>query len=440
MFKVPPSEIKVVKRLFTYSLLIASSYVVARTVGDSLFLSRVGNEQLALVFVLAGFATALFAGVWYLATRHLSISKTIQISGLAFAGLTLVAWAVLPAYHHSFWLLAAIYLLAEVKGCINAINIVSALNSKLGRDACKPSWAAIGLAAPIAAVIAGSVFATEYSLLSLRSWLLLSVLLDLGACAIGVLLAKTPAVGAASKSAGLVSDHRPVSTVMKTRKIYVRSDKFRFWIGVLISAQVIALTIVSFEWKTSVNTYFQSNPDNLVRFFGIYYGAVGVATIVFQLIVTSPLLVRRNLALPVLLMPVVLLAVGFSFLVGAGLLIALFASTIGKSLEVWRRSVQDTTINLLYTKIKRDRRRAAIALNSAVVKPMAEVLAAGVIFVGASVVYRPLFIIVLLVWIFAAVRLIRLVKPASRFRANASESPDAKTGAKTGALRNSISA
>lgn len=407
MFNIPVKESKVVGRLFAYSLTVASSYVVARTVGDSLFLSRVGNDQLGLVFVLAGCFTAVAAGGWYFATRHLSISKTMQASGLTFAVLSLSAWALLPKYHHSFWLMAAIYLLAEVKGCINAINIISGLNTKLGREASKSAWAQIGLAAPIAAVVAGGAFAVESNQLSFRTWLLVAVALDLISFVIGFLVGKTQKIENKRTQTNVSSAGRRGQA--KSLKVYVCSNKFRFWIGVLIAAKVIALTIVSFEWKTSVNTFFEGDPENLLRYFGIYYVAVGATTIALQIFVTKTLLVRRNLSLPILLMPIVLMGVAISVFVGTGIVVVVGA-TLGKSLEVWRRSVHDTTLNRLYTRIRRENRRLTISLNSGLVKPMSEVMASSVIFLGAAVIYRSFFVAALFVWIIAAVRLIRLVK------------------------------
>ena len=427
MFNIRDRESTVVLSLFGFSLTIAMSYFVAPAVGDSLFLSRIGNDQLALTFVITGICTAVIAAAWYFATRRLSVSKSIQISGVAFALLGLSAWAILPSYHHSYALLAAIYLFAEVKGCINTINVVSALNTKLGRDASKPAWAAIGLAAPIAAVIAGCVFTLEHNLLGLRYWLLFGAVLDVASCLIGFAMAKTPSVGKAVAESGKLST---VSAMLQpqedsgafkiVRKVYVSSSRFRFWIGMLIVAQVIALTIVAFEWKSSVNLFFDGDEVQMLRFFGIYYGVVGGTTIAMQLLLTGRLLERRNVSLPILLMPVLLVGVALSFVVGAGLLIVFAAATFGKSLEAWRRSVHDTTINVLYTKIERRKRRATISLNNGVIKPLAEVLASSVILFGAATVYRPLFFVVLVIWILAASKLIQLAGSTRRKRASAS--------------------
>ena len=405
--KLPAEERPIVLRMFLYSLTVATSYIIARTVGDSLFLSRVGNDHLALVFVMAGCTTAVVASCWYWLTHKISIGRTMQISGLGFSAVTLAAWLALPSFHHSFWLLAAIYLLAEIRGCVNAINVVSALNTKLGREASKTAWTVVGLAAPLAAMIVGEILAYEVALFSLRSWLLIGCVMDFASFGVGLTIEHSKSLKKLNREA--VNPRRRVKP--ESKKVYVRSDHFKFWIGILIAAKVVVLTFVSFEWKTSVNTFYAGHPERLVQFFGVYYGLVGLATIALQYFVTGRLLKRRNLKIPILLMPVVLLFLGLSLTIGVGVFAGLVVATMGKSLEVWRRSVHDTTLNTLYTKIRRQQRRSIIALNSALVKPLSEVSAAGIIFFSAATFYRPVMVVVIVVWIVAGVRLIQLVGP-----------------------------
>jgi hypothetical protein len=428
MFKIPTYERRIIWLLFAFSLTIATSYVVARTIGDSLFLSRIGNDQLALVFVLSGIVTASVASAWYFFTRKYSVATTIQVSSFAFAAMTLSALLLLPTYHHSFWLLASIYLLADIKGCINAINIVSALNTKLGRDSSKSAWAIVGLAAPVAAIIMGSFLAIESFAISIQTWLIVGLFLDLVAMVIGFSIGKSDNVkqllslqnsGSPRQHSSMMRSRRESSAdssndfripILAKAKTYVCSDQFRRWIGILIAAKVVVLTIVAFEWKSSVNTYFEGETENLVRFFGTFYGVVGLATIAFQLLVTGKLLARKNVSLPILLMPVLLVLVSVLIICSPFVLGVLVFSTIGKSLDAWRRSVHDTTLNFLYTRIRRGHRRFTISFNSGIVKPLAEVAAASVIFFGGTTFHRSVLLVVLIVWILAAVRLIRLVK------------------------------
>lgn len=414
MFKIPKNESTVAYKLFAYSLVIAASYVAARTVADSLFLSEVGNDQLALVYVIAGLGTAVLVGLWYFFTRNLSVVLSIQLSSYTFAALTFSAWYFLPTLESSFWMLAGIYLLAEVKGCINAINIVSALNTKLGRDASKATWAFVGIAAPIAAMVVGIVLAAESQLLSGRDWLFLIAVVDLISGGIGVALSREASVKQSLEKAQVTK--MAESSVKAKAKAYVSATQFQKWIGILICAKVVVLTIVSFEWKASASSFFHGQPDQLVRYFGTYYSAVGVATIAFQAILTSRLLRNRNFSIPLLFMPIGVSLFATVFFFAAAPLVLLFATTGAKALDSWRRSIHDTSLNLLYTRIKRARRREVISINNGIVKPISEVAAASAIYFGALQFHRPLLVISIVVWLFAAKNLLSLTSSIKKTR------------------------
>ena len=380
-----------------------------RTVGDSLFLSRIGSESLAAVFVASGIATALIALIWFVLTRRMKLAVAIRVSGLVLASLTIAAWAALPFLHHSWLLLAAIYLLAEIKGCVNAINVITATNYVLGGHSSRYSWARIGLGAPIASVLVGSLIGLEASLVDLRSWLLLSAIFDI----VGLLpLAQVSKMRIPKPPSALKSTSSLTATISKATSTliqYASSRQFRFWIGVLIAAKVVVLTLVTFFWKISVTEYFEGNEQSLTRYFGTFYAYIGFMTLAIQGLVTGHLLSRKSLYVPILVMPVTLsiLALIAVFSVGAFFLLVLL--TLAKSLEVWRRSVHDTTLNLLYTKIESHNRRTAIAVNSAVVKPLAEVGASLVLLFGTSAWHKSFAALGLGVWIVATIALLRLV-------------------------------
>ncbi len=152
---MPKLEAKAANRILLLALLLAASYTLMRTVGDSLFLSRIGTDSLAAVFVLSGITTAAIASLWFALTRRFSLAISVRVSGLLFASLTIAAWFALPQLHHSWWLLAGIYLLTEIKGCVYAINVVTATNELLGGHSSRQAWARIGLGAPLAGIIFG---------------------------------------------------------------------------------------------------------------------------------------------------------------------------------------------------------------------------------------------------------------------------------------------
>jgi len=411
---IPEYERKAVWRLFFYSLILASSYTLSRTAGDSLFLSRLGSDNLAAIYVASGVVTALVALIWFALTRRLSLELSFRVSGIAFSVVTLIAGLLLPSFHHSVWLLAGIYLLADVKGCVNAINVVTAMNEILGGHSSRQAWARVGLGMPLAAVLIGFLIGVEANWISLRSWLLLSALLDL----VGV----GPVWDSSKLSVpSSISSHRSLDNIASIAerfahraRVYTSSTKFQFWIGCLIATKVAVLTMVSFEWKLSVHAVYVEDEASLTRFFGVFYAATGVITILLQAFVAGWLLKRRNIGVSIMMMPVALLAFNILFVLGSGMLFLLVVSTLAKAMEVWRRSVHDTTLGYLYTKIKRDKRRRVIALNSGLVKPLAEVFASLILLFGSGITHRFTLLAATGLWLTSTFALLRLIRQTQR--------------------------
>ncbi len=408
---IPKHERHAVLRLFLYCMLLAGSYTAARTAADSLFLSRIGSDNLAAIFVVSGIATSLAASLWIFLTRRLALGVVLRISGLALSATTLVCWWLMPAYHHALWLLGGIYLLAEIRGCINAINIVTAMNDILGGHSSRYAWAMTGLGVPLAGVIIGALIGMEAELVDLRMWLLVAAALDVVAVFPRV-PSRSLRVPDYSKTEQAVPDRHPTPAAgPRIRgKSYARWRRFRFWIAVLIAAKVVVLTIITFEWKLAVTDYYLGNEQSLARYFGVFYAAAGVLTVVIQVFLTGRLLTRRGIGVPLLVMPTAFVVLNLLYFAGSGILFLFVLTTIAKSLEVWRRSVHDTTLGLLYTHLRREQRRGAIAFNTAVIKPLSEVGASLILLLGTGLVYKSAALLATLLWIAAVLALLVMIR------------------------------
>jgi ATP/ADP translocase len=411
---IPEFERKAVWRLFLYSMILAASYTLARTAGDSLFLARVGSQNLAAVYVASGVSTAAIASIWFALTRKLPLAASLRLSGITFALMGFAAWAALPFYAHSIWLLAAIYLFAEIKGCVNAINVVSAINEILGGHSSRQSWARIGLGLPLAGISVGVLVGIEAGFFSLRSWLFLSAVLDL----FGVMpvwrIGKYRVPNTLTSPRSIDAVGSIAERLGRRARHYASSKRFQFWIGSLIATKVAVLTMVSFEWKISVSEFFSGNEQSLARYFGVFYAITGVMTLLLQAFVVEKLLRRRRVALPILVMPVALLVLNTLFVLGVGILFLTVVTTLAKATEVWRRSVHDTTLGFLYTKIEREKRRSAIAFNSGLVKPLAEVSISLVLLFGSGAVHHSALMIATGLWLLSTVSLFSLIARTER--------------------------
>lgn len=445
--KIPQHEVAIVVRLFAFCFFAGSSYTLAKTAADSLFLSRIGSESLPVEFLAAGIATALFVTLWLWAAKNIYIGRLLRITSSVLAVFYIVMWWMLPMMHHSFGLLSLVYVLAEIKGCLFAIVGVSAMNETLGRKASRQSWATVLLGFPLAAIVVGTAVGFESKFWGADNWLLVAGLLDFAAIVpgIGILsaqnkrrkkakeLRRSKANGAAEESnqgdqTQEESLHEEaqhdtdilskIATQWLPLKKFADAETFAKWFGVLVGAQVLVLTLVAFNWKVSVNEFLDSSERMLAAFFGWYYAMTGAATLVVQFFVTGRLLSNKSVVFPILVLPSIILLLVALFIIGGGVGIAgafaFYVTTAAKSMDAWRRSTHDTAIHLLYTSVKKRKRRSLIGLNHGLVKPGAEI-AAGIVLVSSTVWFQNLVLALASVfWLFATMAVIGIVRSRSR--------------------------
>ena len=415
---IPRHELAIVVRLFVFCLFAGSSYTLAKTAADSLFLSRIGSESLPLEFLAAGVATTAFAMLWVRAAKRISIGRMLRITSAVLAVFYIAAWWTLPLLHHSFALLSVVYVLAEIKGCLYAIVAISAMNETLGRNSSRQSWTTILLGFPLAAIIVGTAVGFESTVWDADNWLLVAGLLDLCAIATGVRLKPGRNNRSTEKMHLTDSDDRerqlPVAGEPKPIKKYAGAEAFARWFSVLFGAKVLVLTLVAFNWKVSVNNFFDSNEQLLASYFGSFYAMAGMGTLLLQLFITGKLLARKSVALPILLLPVLLLVLNVMFITGGGIGLSVaflfYVATFAKATDTWRRSTHDTAIHLLYTSVEIRKRRGLIGHNHGLVKPGAEI-AAGVILVSSTVwIQHAVLVTASIIWLIATFALVGIMK------------------------------
>ena len=443
--KIPRHEVALVVRLFAFCFFAGSSYTLAKTAADSLFLSRIGSGSLAIEFLAAGVATAVFAMLWLWAAKNIYIGRLLRITSSVLAVCYIVLWWTLPMMHHSFGLLSLVYVLAEIKGCLFAIVAVSAMNETLGRKASRQSWATVLLGFPLAAIVVGTAVGFESKFWDADNWLLVAGLLDFAAIlpGVGILAAQNKRRKKAKELRRSESNSPAEQSIVRDRveemhheadeaeeqeedllsKIatqwlpltkYADAETFAKWFSVLIGAKVLVLTLIAFNWKVSVNDYLDSNERLLATFFGWYYAVAGAATLVVQFFVTGRLLSNKSVVFPILILPATMLLLIILFVtggsVGLGVAFLFYVTTTAKSMDAWRRSTHDTAIHLLYTSVEKRKRRRLIGHNHGLVKPGAEI-AAGVVLVSSTFWFQNIVLILAaLCWLFATMVIIGLVK------------------------------
>ena len=131
----------------------------------------------------------------------------------------------------------------------------------------------------MAGILVGALIGIEASFFDLRTWLLLSAILDAAAILPLANAQKAKAIAMMAPAKADSSSEWSAEELTKRFKIYANSRQFRFWIGILISAKVVVLTLVTYFWKVLVNDYFARSEASLTRYVAIFYACIGVLTL-----------------------------------------------------------------------------------------------------------------------------------------------------------------
>ena len=436
--KIPRKELAIVVRLFAFCLFAGSSYTLAKTAADSLYLSRIGSESLAIVFLAAGIATAIFATLWVRAAEKISIKQLMRATSLLMAVIYLTMWWMLPVLHHSFVLLSIVYVMAEVKGALYAIVAISAMNETLGRNSSRQSWATVLLGFSVATIVVGTAVGFESNVWGADNWLLVAGVLDLLAVLPSIRLKALKFKKAETFKETSLTESVVIETIQKSAKKddadlsskiasqllpltkYADAETFARWFSLLIGVKVVVLTLVGFNWKVSVNEYFNSSERLLAAYFGWFYAISGVGTLLVQFFVTGRLLAKKSVVIHILVLPAMLLLLNLLFVTGGGIGLSVaflfYVATSAKAMDTWRRSTHDTAVHLLYTSVEKKKRRGMIGRNQGLVKPTAEI-AAGIVLVTCSFwIQQVVLIVASVAWLFTTLVIIGIVRTRGRWK------------------------
>jgi len=415
VFAISPAERRNVVLTFCYAFSTAGAYVVGRSAADSLFLARAGTAWLPLMYFLSACTIGLLAVAFLHFVTGRSLKQVILVTLLLLSSSSIVLCQLVQAFDHAMVLLVGIYLLAEIRGCLNTIQYGILMNELFaGSPDHHHAAGLLGAAATLAGITFGAVVGFEvYQLGTVH---LLYVVAGLEALAI-IPIGRLPRSETANRHAdGSEADAKlaalpfeanaPVDftsgLTTATRSPYVRS------IAILVAITVMVGTLIEFQWKSSVADSFATKEDQMTSFFGLFHAAVNVVTGLIQVLLTGRLLHRFGTRTALLVFPTTLLASTLGVLFASFDRVVLSAITLAKGCDFVKRSINDPAILMLYAPLYNGPRRQAITFVAGIIKPSAEAFAALLIISFAGIASTRAIsyvaLVLICVWIIVAWR------------------------------------
>ncbi len=400
---------------FCYAFSTAGAYVVGRSAADALFLARAGSGWLPLMYFLSACSVGLLAVAFLRLATGRSLKQVILLTLLLLSSTSIVLCQLVQGFDHSMVLLVGIYLLAEIRGCLNTIQYGILMNELFaGSPDHHHAAGLLGSAATLAGIAFGSVLGFE--LYQLGTVHLLYVVASLELLAM-IPIALLPRFGAPRRSEGDLEADAGSATISfeayapldstsglatAARSPYVRG------IALLVAITVMAGTLIEFQWKSSVAASFAAKEDEMTSFFGFFHAVVNLLTGSIQVVLTGTLLHRFGTRTALLVFPTALLASTLGVLFASFERVVLPAITLAKGCDVFKRSINDPAILILYAPLGDGPRRQAITFVAGIIKPSAEAIAALLIIAFAGIVSTRAIsyvaLVLVCVWLFVAWR------------------------------------
>jgi len=369
--RIRPGEQRRVALMSLYAANAIGAVVVGHSVRDALYLSNRPARGLAGMYIWSSIAIVLVSWSYARIADRLPRGLLNAVSALGCAALGAAFWAVLTVTD-AVWVYAALYVFVEAMGSLVVIQFWTLANDVFHAREAKRLFGLIGGGGTLANVIFGLLVGRYAQVVGAHNLLLLMVA-QLALCA-G--LAQAGSRMAAAGPPLLRS--RPVrkAPVLSRAGLTFLSNKHLTIVALIGAVSAAAVTIVDFQFKLSAAAVLDEN--DLAGYFGRFYGICGGVALAVQIWVTGRLLERYGILASLLPLPLGLaLGSGTS---AASATPGLLVSSLAKGSDtIFRYTINDASMQLLYAPVPPHVRGRAKAFIDGVLKPTAVALAGAVL-------------------------------------------------------------
>ena len=334
--------------LTTYAAAGGAAVMIANQVGakatrDALFLSNFGIDDLPYMLIGAAVFSILTVLWGSRLMAKWTPSRVIPVVFGASALLLVAEWAL---WHQSPRLAAVVvYLHVAAFGSFLISGFWSIINERFDPRTAKKKVGLIAGGGTLGGLLGGLLAERVAAAFTVSTMLPLLGVLHL-ACGLMVYMVRTPTVRR-SKSAEM--------SVETSGLGYVRRVQYLRNIALLIVLSTAGATLLDYVFKARAFATY-TDAEDLMRFFAVFYAAVGLATFILQTSLSRVSLEKLGLARTIALLPSLTAVGSFAMLFASGLA---GAGVVRGGEAAMRSSLFRSGYELLYTPVSPRQKRAA---------------------------------------------------------------------------------
>ncbi|WP_437783581.1 cyclic nucleotide-binding domain-containing protein [Sorangium sp. So ce1097] len=358
--------------LFCLLFLAALIFVVGRSARDALFLTKFPVTWIAPMWIVYGVASALAALAYDRIARRLPRAR-LCVAFALFGAITFALLRVLIGQEVRAAYLV-FYIWSEIIANFTAVLVWAVAQDLHDPRSAKRLFGLIGSGRVVGTVACGFATGGIVTWIGTENLLFVLIAALLGMASLTTVLARRhPLERPASGAEEIIEARLPRMEVWRSR--------YALTVALLTFVLFGVLTVGDYQFKAIALTAYPDR-DDLARFMGFLYGAVGVVGLVLQLGVTPFVLRRHGVLGGLLAMPAAFTASTVALLTSPTLAVATVLKLSDNALQF---TLHDATMQLLFYPFPPALRERVRTLVSAIAKPLGYGLGALILLAFAPV-------------------------------------------------------
>ena len=365
LLRIQPGEGRKTALMFGTLMCVVGSFITGRVARDSLFLSRYPVDYLPYLYIWVALGVSIQS---YLYSRIADRFRRDRTVGITFVGIIIAYLAArFSMYWVGDWFYPVLYVFVELAGSLLIIQTWTLANDVFTSREAKRLFALVGGGGVVSAMIVGFSVRGLVKLVGIEQLLYLSAFL----LTVGLLLIIR--ISRLCREEILSSLSTETRGAVRTR-IELKSDWARLFANkhlVLIAGLILILgfviTFVDYQFKITAREAYLGQEEQLAGFFGLFWAFTGAISCLIQFFFTGRMLERFGVLFALLLLPLTLLVGTVAFLAAP----ILWSATLLKGGDATLRyTVNDSTMQLLYTPVPSHFRGRAKAFIDGIIRPI----------------------------------------------------------------------
>lgn len=365
--KVQPGEELRTLGMFLYSVVaIGGVILIGREAGRVLFLSQLPESATPYRYILPPLVIVPVLALYTRFVPRYRLSRLIIGTGLLMAaGIFIFRLLLETPLTNQFSTLMGMYIYLQVVSTIVGVQFWTYANDIFTPREARRLFGLIAVGGTLANVVAGTVLRLAANFIVPKDLLLIVAAGLLSTIVVVVALQR----------------HQVADTAESRTAVTPQAEEISLWHGLaelrgsrlLLTACAIMLTmslvtnISAYQLDLSLQRFFAGNAQGMIAFMGNFNLVTGLLALTMQIFVTSRLLNRVGLLAGLLVLPLSLVAGSTTLIITAGIM---WAAAVPRATDyVFRYTVNDSALNILFLPVSSSLRRRAKALVEGIVKP-----------------------------------------------------------------------